>query len=341
MSYVKRHTQYKIKRQRNRYFGVWYMVCRKLLCILTLCTMHYVLCTPASAQVTELTISPPVSYIQIKPGSKARHTVTVQNTGDQTVQVSTSIVDFKPSPKDGLPVLAQTNSFPYLDENSKSFPVLTIKPQERAQLTLQFTVPQFSPQKEYPLTILFSTQPTDMLQDASQAQVQNTVGSNLIVLVSSQNDLEQKLIISDFAIPKIVDSFNPLSISPVVKNELVSASIASGSATLKNAFGKTVAEYTIYPDVILGQSERRLRFTKISNLDNIETLDAKPFAYDPVILFGPYTLFIQFTPTTSIPYSATFAYTFFALPLLLLLILVLIVVFTIIAWKKRLMAKNG
>ncbi len=174
------------------------------------------------------------------------------------------------------------------------------------------------------MTILFSTQPTTQTQDTVTA-VQGTIGSNLIVLVSQQESLSQEFSIKDFGLGKFVDSFSSASFQPIIKNERFNASTASGSATLKNWQGKTVVEYAIYPDTVLGLSERPLRFAKTIDLQNIESLSPMPFGLDRFLL-GPYTLTLAFTSSTDVPYAAQFDYSFIAVPYLIVGLLIFFII---------------
>lgn len=296
-----------------------------LLIFIVICILNFGFFNEVSAQQnTELTVAPPVAYVKIKPGGVTRHTVTVENTGTIDLQITPKLVDFKPSENTGTPLLSESLSFPYLDDESKQFQPIVLEAGKKAQLTLNITVPQFAPEKEYPMTILFSTQPLTQAQDTLTA-VQGTIGSNLIVLISQQESLSQEFSVKDFDVGKFVDSFTSLSIQPVIKNERFNASTASGSATLKNWQGKTVAEYTIYPDTILGLSERPLRFSKSSDLQNIELLSPMPFAPD-IFLLGPYTLTLAFTSSTDIPYAAQFHYSFIAIPYIILAAVILLLI---------------
>lgn len=294
--------------------------------IFVVCSFHFAFLDKvfAQEQLNELTIAPPVGYLKIKPGAKARHTVTIQNSGSTALEITPTLVDFKPSEKTGTPILSESLSFPYLDDESKQLAPVTLEPGKRAQLTLNFTVPQFAPDKEYPLTILFSSKPLTALNtNNTGAQVNSIIGSNLIVLVSQQDSLTQKFSIINFTLPKFRDSFSPISIQPIIKNELFNANIASGSATLKNWRGAVVAEFAIYPDSVLGLSERQLRFMPITGVNPEEPPTPQPFFYDSKFLLGPYTFSINVSSSTDIPYSEQFTYSFIAVPYILIGILVL------------------
>lgn len=255
--------------------------------------------TYAQELISELTITPPVSYLQIKPGSKARHTITIENTGDSSLEVTPRAVDFTANGVSGMPMLSETTTFPYFQDAEQLFKPITLESGKKAQLTIQFSVPQTAPEKEFPLSIIFTAAPEKPDTDSSLASVTSGVASNVIVLVSNQNTLQQTLEVTNYDLSSVIDSFSPITANPVAKNNRFSTTTASGSATLKNWRGKVVAEYSVYPDNILGFSSRALRFVTKDSLSNPENVVPTPFTYDPLFFMGPYTLEISFIDPTS------------------------------------------
>jgi hypothetical protein len=106
-------------------------------------------------------------------------------------------------------------------------------------------------------------------------------------LVSKQNQIAKKLTLSELGTPKIIDSFQPLSLHPVFKNENLAATQASGSAVIKNWLGTEVARFEFFPDNVLGFSQRPARALDRNNLDSLEPTD---LYFDPKLLLGPYTI---------------------------------------------------
>ncbi len=264
----------------------------------------------AQAQsVYDVTISPPVAFIKLKPGSKAAHTLSIVNNGSATVTLTPRIVDFSADGETGRPILADDHTFPYFAMASAQMKPLTMDPGAKAQLTLAFSVSASAPDKEYPLSILFESSAKTGAEGTSP--VVGTVGSNLIVLVSEKDFPDRKLLISDFGAPKFVDSLRSLTFAPTVKNEQFSAGIASGSATITSWTGKKVAEFDIYPDAVLGFRTRKLRALDTT----AATLAATEFSYNPPVMFGPQKLTITLTTPDS---SESFSTTIFALPFSLL-----------------------
>jgi len=234
----------------------------------------------------DLTISPPVAYLQIKPGARSIHTITIENTSSQDLKIDPSIKDFSTDPVSGLPILMDKNSFEYFVSVEQQLQPIELEPTQKAQLTLVIAPPQNAPEKEYPLSVVFEAQAARDLP-TQNSQLHGSVASNLIILVSEKNEIPRQQTISDFGVPKIVDSFRPLELKPILKNENLAASAASGSAVIKNWLGKEVASFQFFPDNVLGFSQRPLRALDQTKPDSLQPI---PFRYDPTFLIGPYTI---------------------------------------------------
>ncbi len=263
-------------------------------------TLTVVFAHPAFAQTTiDLAVSPPTAYMKVKQGSSATHTIVIENLSDQQLKLTPRIVDFKSDNTSGTPVLSDESSFPYFDFDATSLEQLTLPAKGKAQLTLRMSVPSGVPNQEFPMTVLFESQPdTDFSAAASDSQVRGMIGSNLILLVSGDAQVPSNLAVNDFKTSGIIDSFRPLKFTPVVTNTGYGATAASGSAQILNWRGKVVKEYQIKPVVILGNSSRELETTlsgePLPTLDNPEAAEkilfTKQFIYKPLLLLGIYKI---------------------------------------------------
>lgn len=232
----------------------------------------------------QLTVSPPVSYLHVKPGMRATHTITIHNTGDSQVTVTPAVNDFSVDPETGLPILADELSFEHFVSLAQQLQPIKLEPDQRAQLTLAIAPPQTASEKEYPISVVFrASQPET--QQASK--VTGSVASNLIMLVSPRNSLPKSLELADLGAPKFIDSFQPLELRPKIKNSGLSAATASGSAVIRNWYGTQVAAFELYPDNVLGFSSRPARALDTNKPDSTQPL---PLRYAPQLLLGPYTI---------------------------------------------------
>lgn len=250
-----------------------------------------------SSSIYDLSVSPPTAYLRIRPGNLALHTIVLKNNGKSAISVTPKLVDFVSDGVSGQPILSNNSSFPYLDLDKTSFENVTLNPGSTAQLTLNFSVPSTAENKEYPLTVLFEAKLPD--QSPEETKVTGTIGSNIVVLVSDTDFLEQQFTVDSFASPPVIDSFQPLSFAPVIKNNSYAAGIASGSAQITNWQGTVVAQYQINPEVVLGYSTRQIQ--PVVTDQNQDVLEVKEkglrfFSHRSAFLIGPYTFSI-FVPS--------------------------------------------
>lgn len=246
----------------------------------------------------DLSVIPPTAYLKIKPGNTAVHTITLKNKGTSKLAVTPSMVSFSADGKTGKPVLGQSADFPYLDTDHTSFETLELPPGSTAQLTLHFSVPATAEDKEYPLTVLFQAdKSSDTNVNPSFTAVSGTIASNIIVLISQTNTLENRFSVQDFGQMQFVDSFSSLNFSPTIKNNSFAAAAASGSASLRNWRGSQVASYQINPSVILGYSTKKIEpVIGSGQTAAYNTAGFRVFRYKKPFLLGPYT-FSLFLPS--------------------------------------------
>lgn len=242
--------------------------------------------TTVTAQTTgfSLIVAPAQAYLKILPGNRATHTITLENTGDATLEVTPKVLDFATDGKTGVPILLGKTEFAYLNLTEDLHQPIVLAPRAKAQLTLSFTVPSGAKNKEYPLSILFSADKLDAAQaEQDKSPITGSVVSNLVVLVSDESETTRKLTLLDSGAPQFVDSFSDITFTPVVKNESYAATIASGSATLLDWRGKTVAHFPFYPESVLGFSTRELR-------SYTDELQPRLFSFKSPFLLGPYQI---------------------------------------------------
>ena len=294
------------------------------------------------AQETEvdLTVSPPVSYLHVAPGTAANHTIILENSGTTSITVLPTIVDFTTDGKTGQVIVTNQLTFPYVSMGiDNSVKEVIIPPKKKAQLTLYINVPKQAEEKEYPLTVLFfsKTELESMQQNSSgttnktTSQVSAAIGSNLIVLVAKQNVFTKIVEVLDFNAPKIIDSFQKIKFAPILQNNSFGAIAASGSAKIFNWRKQTIAEFEIYPDTILGHNSRELR-TLVSN-SNPEQPEAGSFSYRPKFLIGPYQIVLTIRNEQNIITQSV--HIFYALPAVILLVIFIgIAIFSIFVQNK-------
>lgn len=242
-----------------------------------------------TADSLELGVTPATAFLKIQQGGVATHTVTLENTSTHLIRVTPKLVDFTSDNKTGFPVLLDSTTFAYLEggQDATHFESILLKPKEKAALKLAFAVPTNAPSKEYPLTILFESAPelpTAVI--GAGAGIKTVIGSNLIVLITDSDELPTLLSISAIGTRTLHDSFSGISFTPLVHNDSYAASVASGSATITNWRGVTVASLPIAPTVILGNTARTLSAENSGE-------SSEGFVYKPGFMLGWYTITVQ------------------------------------------------
>jgi hypothetical protein len=304
---------------------------------------------PVTAQTSDpfhISISPPVAYIQVKPGDSLTHAITVQHKGTVPLTVTPILVDFSASQTGQGISLTETSTFPYLTAESKkqTTDAFTLNPGEKRTVALTFNPPSGVIEHEYHLTLLFKTQPATNEIPAIGAEVTGTIGSNVVVLISNGDRNRGQLHVREMKLPRLVDSLSGLSFTLSAENSGVMATQATGSATISDWRNQVVAEFQIYPDMVLANSSRLLRpslpATASAQPPDQQTQpnvplpqDSPEFKYKPWFLLGPYTVTVELgaNGTTSEPTS----YQVIALPFsLLLLAIVGAVVYLIYTYFK-------
>lgn len=266
--------------------------------------------TAVAQRSLELTVSPPVAYLKAAPGMEQTHIVSLKNNGVTTVAVTPSIVDFSLHEVTGAPVLQENHSFPYFTMPASALKPIELKPGQVAQLQLKIEPPVTAPDKEYPLSIVFTADNLGT-RGSEATQVSGAVSSNLIILVSDKNNLEKKLVVEDLGMPGVIDSFRGVTAQPVLKNERFSAGAASGSAKLTSWTGRAVAEYQIYPDNILGFNSRKIRALKPDSEPDTNLPTVTKFSFRPAFMLGPYRFSLTLDNDGEF---TTYTHTVFAIP---------------------------
>ena len=115
--------------------------------------------TFAQASRINLSISPPVLYLSIKPGEKLTYEIWAENLGDSALDVTPSLLDFEADNKTGQPVIKQTGTFKHIKVNNglttfgESF---TLEPKQKRSVPITIDIPRSEQEEEYAMTIFFT-----------------------------------------------------------------------------------------------------------------------------------------------------------------------------------------
>ncbi len=283
----------------------------------------------AYAQSLSLSISPPLLEVMIKPGKSITQTYKISNLGedaiitihlaelDENIQVKNN-PDFQ---KDKwVNIINKDISFdkPFLLEAGKD-----------KQIILQINPPEDAKEQDYYRVLLFSTTPNQP-KETSQSSVSESLGSILIINITSTGLPPMGAQIAQFTLPKIIDSFGPLETVVKIKNIGKTYFRPIGNIFLTGFLGQ--ASYKINPLVILSGQTRTLSteipLEKSASLNTVSPATLKLSGF----FLGKYNLEINFSLNESV-IKIQASKTFYAIPWKLgLLFILLLMVFL---WKRR------
>lgn len=270
-----------------------------------------------------ITIDPPVMYLSAQPGQTLTHSINLKNDGGQPVTFTPTLVNFNPHESGQGVELEDVHTFPYLDPSQPSpfLQPLTIEPNGSATFRVPIRVPASAPTKEYHMTVLFSSTPNQTADlGAAQTTIAGAIGSNLIFMVTQDDRDLSQLSIKSVQGAKVIDSFGQIDLRVVAQNTGSNATVASGSAVIKDWRGKSVQKYDIFPDVILANSVRQVRAIDPDSPIN-EPIPLDTFRYDAPFLIGLYTFELELTDSNQ-QVLATSTTQIWALPFAILVILI-------------------
>lgn len=114
-----------------------------------------------------------------------------------------------------------------------------------------------------------------------------------IILVSTVGDgvIPMSVKVADFPLPTLHDSWLPLRLTPTIKNESRTMLRLSGELQIQNAQGRLERELPLYPDLVLGGSERTF-----SQSNEATPAGKLPLVWQPSLLsVGPHTIRLTLT----------------------------------------------
>ena len=248
-----------------------------MTCLLGLLWLRPNLVQAQSQAALDLNISPAVSYLYVKPGAGISTKLTVSNQGRYTIELTPQLVDFHPDPETGRVVLDTTSQFPYLTvagdaeawgQNS------IIKPAQEMSLPLVIAVPSDIAEGEYHLSVLLTAKQLLFSEyaDNTNTNLSGVIASHIILMVSQDDSDRSQLQVTDFRLPKVVDSLLPLRWQIMVKNAGFNAGPIEGQLTISHWPAKEDAVYQLYPDMVLANSQRPARYMTESALAELEQL---------------------------------------------------------------------
>jgi hypothetical protein len=229
------------------------------------------------ADALSINVSPPISYLYVKPGAGISAPINLENQGRYTIRVTPRLVDFRTHKESGQIILEQTSTFQHLSiagSQDRWGSEFIIKPGESYTLPLTVAIPADFPQEEYHLSVLFSVE--QMLfsdyEKNSNTIISGVLASHLVITVSSDEADRSQIVIKDFQVPKIVDSLMGVNFKIWAKNIGLNAGPIRGQLTVSHWPSPQEQVYEFYPDMVLTASQRPVRGMSQEDLARLKRL---------------------------------------------------------------------
>jgi len=276
------------------------------------------------AQSLSLSIAPPVVEIMIKPGKTITQTIKIANGGESTI-VTPLLREYTLNGLQDNPNFTRDTWIEILNRDLAFDKSFFLKTGEERQVVLKISPPKDLAEKDYFRVLLFTTKPVIPF-DYSQSSISQSIGSLILINVTSSGMKNKAAEISAFQIPKIVDSFSPLETRILLKNTGDTYFRPLGNITLKGLIGQT--DFALNPNLFLPGETKLLTVDEVPYAKDNQTLSL------PGIYLGKYTLTTTFTlDEGTIKISQT--KTFYAIPWKGMAIFLLILFFWMIMKKRK------
>jgi len=282
-----------------------------------------------------LSVTPPLLRVHIKPGKSITQVFTINNLSQGNQTLVARIVPFTEADDQGNPVLNPKSTAPWLGYFGLANSIIkfnepfTVAAGATEQLILSLAVPDNAPLEDVYATLMISTYANSIDQGFQGAQLAATIGSNMLITISSAAFPDTILKIENFtpqanSLFKIgnlyfADSITPLTFTADVHND------GNFAAETKGVFRITQGNTPVYlegilPVNVIGKSSRQLVNT-----------DGQPFSFTPSLgQIGPHQITLEIKTDNS---NTSNSITIVFLPLKLLIGLIVVVLIIIISVK--------
>lgn len=301
---------------------IW--IFKHLIISFVIYNLSFIISSPARAQSLSLSIAPPVVEIMIKPGKTITQTIKIANGGESTI-ITPLLKEYTLNGLQDNPNFTRDTWIEILNRDLAFDKSFFLKTGEERQVVLKISPPKDSAEKDYFRVLLFTTKPVIPF-DYSQSSISQSIGSLILINVTSSGMKNKAAEISAFQIPKIADSFSPLETRILLKNTGDTYFRPQGFITLKGLIGQT--NFALNPNLFLPGETKLLTVDEVPYAKDNQTLSLSGF------YLGKYTLTITFTlDEGTIKISQT--KTFYAIPWKGMTIFLLMLFFWMIMKKRK------
>jgi hypothetical protein len=277
------------------------------------------LATAATSQSFQ--ISPPTSNYSANPGESVKGTIKVTNLTDTALALLVGKENFVAKGEEGE--IELVNGADPLYSLAPWFNVSIDQLQVPARATKEFTYTIAVPADAEPGgrygSILFNTIPPKLPNGQSGAVVEQQIAAVVFLRINGQ--AKESLGISSFATDKNFYEYGPVKFTTRVKNTGSVHEKPTGTITIKNMLGFTVAKVPLDEHFVIPGAIRRLH-------NDWPASGKKPF------LIGKYTAHLDATYSNGQKLRADTSFTVIPYRLLAAILIILIIVF-LVFWRGR------
>jgi len=339
-------------------------ILKKIYCLTFILSSLFVILSTAPtahAQGVSLGISPPVIQIEAKPPASINAPITIENNGDEPVELQIRLRGFTASPKEDGHVEYYPEKDPrsapaifekiQISENDHPKTSITLAPQEKKNLVMHIGIPKGEPLNDYYFSVVFISKTAQ--SDAEKPASQTPVGIATNVLLSIGPKGLPKGEIAQFSSPFFVDH-GPVPFSVKLKNTGDRVLVPTGEILIKNMFNQIIGRVDLLPVNILAKTTRAIpdglssssgtpsaelqaQFKKVHEDLQIGYGTSPVALWPEEFLLGPYTAQLTVALSDQGPVFRRSIY-FFALPLYLLvsiIIGIIVITYLIIRVRRR------
>lgn len=289
----------------------------------------------ANAASLSLGIYPPVIQIDTVPPASIKTPITIQNLGEETVELKAIFKPFKAKDTENGEV-EYINDSPFIFQRMQLFDDLkvidglTLAPSQQKTLDFHIGIPKDEPAQDYYFSILFVSK-DNILSNSNNSSAVGGIGTNVLLSIGPKG--KAKGTIEEFSAPFFVEK-GPVPFTVRVKNSGDFVFAPAGKILIKNLFGQTIGKVDLLPVNILSNSIRSIPDSKLDA--KRYTLNATKAFWGESFLLGPYTATLNLSLSDQGPQFTRTAY-FFAFPIqgVIGFFLALIIIFFIRARVKK------
>ncbi len=245
-----------------------------LLAVIFTIVIFHLSASLAFAQDFELAVYPPLLRVNIKPGKSITQVFKIDNLSTETQTLVARLVPFTGADQFGNPILDPTYQPKWLEYFSLANSDIQLgKPFEIAagqsqQLVLSLSVPSAAPMKDLYATLLISTYANTIDTSLQGSSLTASIGSNLLITVSTQLSPATILKITDFS-PQpgsyiqigdtyILDNITPVTFFANAVNDGDFTAESKGLFKIQSFSGNPVQLQSVLPQYIIAGSQRKL-----------------------------------------------------------------------------------